>query len=78
MTMRFERTKLAVSASWVAAVAAVSLASGIAGTVPVLWASAVALIPAAAGFMLWQEPPRTVSQIIRDANIARRGARPAR
>jgi hypothetical protein len=69
-SMTFQHTKLAVSAAWMAAVGAVAIASGISGAVPMLWVSAAALIPAAMGLLLWQEPTRTVSQIIRDTDVA--------
>jgi hypothetical protein len=69
--MTFQQTKLGFSATWMVVVAAVGLTSGISGAVPILWVSAAALIPAALGFLLWEEPARTVSQIIRDADGAR-------
>lgn len=68
--MTFQHTKLGIAAGWVLAITILGLGLGIHGTVPVLWASAAALIPAGLGFLLWQQPGRTMAQIIHDADVA--------
>jgi hypothetical protein len=70
-SMTFQQTKLGFSTTWMVVVAAIGLGTGISGAVPVLWVSAAALIPAALGYLMWQEPPRTVSEIIHDADASR-------
>jgi hypothetical protein len=69
-SMTFQHLKFGLAAGWMLAVGAVAIGNGINGSVPVLWVSAAALIPAAMGLLLWQPPARTVTQIIHDADVA--------
>ena len=65
--MSHQNIKISCTAFWVVLVAAVSAGISVPSVSATIAIFVIAILPPAMMFVLWQEPPQTIAQVIHDA-----------